>query len=279
MKSCCRLGEVHLTVSEVRRCRGKQKETYSKMKLNILTFNTQHCESFLTGKIDFQCMADVIKSFAPDIVGLNEIRGDGPHDEYTAQTEKLAELAGFDNFFFGKALDLDEGPYGNALLSRFKIEKAEVFPVESVPVHERVGYYEDRALLKAELDCGLNVLIIHFGLSRAEQINAVKAVLPHIAENTVLMGDFNVPPDSDILLPIREKMTDAASVCGNLPSFPSDAPETKIDYIFVSRDIKIISADIPSIIASDHLPHAATVETGSARASDASCRLNQQQSR
>ena len=36
--------------------------------------------------------------------------------------------------------------------------------------------------------------------------------------------------------------------------------DCKIDYIFVSPDIKIKSADIPEIIASDHRPHIAVIE-------------------
>jgi len=42
-------------------------------------------------------------------------------------------------------------------------------------------------------------------------------------------------------------------------SFPSDKPNVKIDYIFVSQDVEVVSADIPEIIASDHRPHTATI--------------------
>jgi endonuclease/exonuclease/phosphatase family metal-dependent hydrolase len=34
----------------------------------------------------------------------------------------------------------------------------------------------------------------------------------------------------------------------------------KIDYIFVSPDVRVVSADIPATVASDHRPHVATVE-------------------
>jgi endonuclease/exonuclease/phosphatase family metal-dependent hydrolase len=43
-------------------------------------------------------------------------------------------------------------------------------------------------------------------------------------------------------------------------SFPSDAPNKKIDYIFVSRDVEVLAADIPDIVASDHRPHTAEIE-------------------
>ena len=45
-----------------------------------------------------------------------------------------------------------------------------------------------------------------------------------------------------------------------LLSFPSVNPNRKIDYIFVSKDINILDANIPSIVASDHFPHTATLD-------------------
>ena len=42
-------------------------------------------------------------------------------------------------------------------------------------------------------------------------------------------------------------------------SFPSDMPDRKIDYIFVSPDITVSDADIPPVVASDHRPYIATV--------------------
>ena len=79
-------------------------------------------------------------------------------------------------------------------------------------------------------------------------------------EKCILMGDFNVIPDDKVLLPIRERMVDTAEFF-DAPklSFPSDNPTIKIDYIFVSKDIQVVEADIPAIVAADHRPHTATV--------------------
>ena len=64
-----------------------------------------------------------------------------------------------------------------------------------------------------------------------------------------------------LLAPIFERMTDSASAFdGGKLSFPSDAPKEKIDYIFVSPDIKVVEADVPAAVISDHRPHTATVE-------------------
>ena len=73
--------------------------------------------------------------------------------------------------------------------------------------------------------------------------------------------DFNVEPDSKLLLPIRSILKDTASLFNEEKlSFPSDKPDRKIDYIFVSQDVEIVSADIPRIVASDHRPHLAEVK-------------------
>ena len=106
------------------------------------------------------------------------------------------------------------------------------------------------------------MLVTHFGLNPDEHENAVKTVLEHIKdEKCVLMGDFNLPPDSELLNPIRERMKDTAQgFCENKGSWPSDKPQMKIDYIFVSHDIEVISADVPELVASDHRPHTAEIK-------------------
>ena len=77
----------------------------------------------------------------------------------------------------------------------------------------------------------------------------------------ILMGDFNLPPESELLLPIKARLFDTAELFEKEKlSYPSDAPFVKIDYLFTSHDIKVLSADIPEIIASDHRPHTAAIE-------------------
>ena len=43
--------------------------------MKIMTFNTQHCQNYITKKIDFEAMAKVIRDSGADFVGLNEMRG------------------------------------------------------------------------------------------------------------------------------------------------------------------------------------------------------------
>ena len=232
--------------------------------MKVATFNTQHCLNYLEQRIDFDLMAKVILDLDADVVGLNEMRGAGEDPEYTAQTEELAARTGM-HYFFAPAIEVPNGgPYGNAILSRVPILSVERVPIPDPDpaTREDTPGYESRCVLKAVLEGGITVLVSHFGLHRDEAENAVSTVLDLASdEKCILMGDFNLPPESPLLLPIRERMQDAASAFdGEKLSWPSDAPRTKIDYIFLSRDARIVSADIPAIVASDHRPHIAEIE-------------------
>ncbi|MBQ8605890.1 MAG: endonuclease/exonuclease/phosphatase family protein [Clostridia bacterium] len=224
--------------------------------ITLMSYNTQHCRSYLTREINFDIFADEIKKVGADIIGLNEMRGEGPREDYTAQTETLAKKLGF-NYYFAKAFDVGgENPYGNALLSRYPICSAVTV---AIPNPES-GKFEPRCVLKAIVDTPMGkllVLVTHFGLSRAEHDNAHKTVLSLIEnEKCVLMGDFNITPDNPIISDISQKMTDTAKYFDTPKlSFPSDFPNIKIDYMFTSRDIKVCFADIPAHVTSDHRPY------------------------
>lgn len=228
--------------------------------MRLMVFNTQHCLNYIERKIDFKLMADTITAFDPDIVGLNEIRGKGEDPEYEDQTAFLRELTGYPYSYFAKALDVGGvNPYGNAFLSKLPIESIGVIPI---PVPDIDGYAEPRCVLKACLTGGVTVLVTHFGLTPEEQKNAVSTVISEMADKKcILMGDFNLTPEDSILGPIRERMKDAADAFDSVRlSFPSDTPYKKIDYIFVSPDVEIVSADIPAVVASDHRPHIAEIK-------------------
>lgn len=232
--------------------------------MKIMTFNTQHCRNYIEDGIDFDIMADTINTVGADIVGLNEMYNEGDLPQFMNQVGILSEMTGLKYYYFAKAIDVGEGnnPYGNGLLSRFPIAEAETVAVPDPEGKTGEYSYETRCLLKAKLQNGLNVLVIHFGLNHDEQINAVNTVIKNLPEEkTILMGDFNVTPDDEVLVPVRVRLRDTADLFSEEKlSYPSDKPDRKIDYIFVTPDIKVVSADIPDIVASDHRPHIAEID-------------------
>lgn len=228
--------------------------------MKIMSFNTQHCLNYKEQRIDYEIMAKAIVDVGADIIGLNEMFDGGV---YCKQTAELGRLTAIENAYFAKAIDDSQGPYGNGLLSKIPFVSTKTVTIpDPNPKTTPGGYYETRCLLKARLANGYTVLVTHFGLCPDEQESAVKTILEHLAEEKcILLGDFNVEPTNPVLNPIRERMKDTAvGFCQAEPSFPSDKPRIKIDYIFVSPDINVRYAQIPEIIASDHRPHIAEIE-------------------
>ena len=227
--------------------------------MKIMSFNTQHCLNYLEQKVDYEIMARAIMDTGADIIGLNEMFDGGI---YCEQTKKLASLTGIESYYFAKAIDDSDGPYGNGILSKIPFKSVETIIIPDPSPKRPGGWYETRCVLKAELENGVRVLVTHFGLEKDEQENAVKTILQHIRnEKCILMGDFNIEPSNELLIPIKQRLIDTSTgFCENKLSFPSDNPRIKIDYIFVSPDIEVVSADIPEIIASDHRPHIAKIK-------------------
>ena len=235
------------------------------MKIKFMSYNTQHCLNFITREIDFDIIADTIKKCEADIIGLQEIRDEGQDADYQSQAKIIAEKLCYHYYYFAEAIRFEGvNPYGNAIISRYPIISAETIMIPDPEIKKYDGYYETRCLLKATIDVrnGLNVLVSHFGLNPDEHENAVETVVSNIPkEHCVLMGDFNMEPDNQILDPIMQGLQDTAKFFStNKLSFPSDTPKVKIDYIFVSKDLKVEYADIPEVISSDHRPHVATIE-------------------
>ena len=230
--------------------------------MKIMTFNTQHCGSYLDGlRIDYRLFAEAIRGVDADVVGLNEIRGVGRDAGYDAQTDILAELAGYPYHHFSEAIKFEGvNPYGNGLLSRERIVMLETLPIPAPEIKSGSDWYEDRILTKATLESGLTVMTVHVGLNRDEKELAIKTILENIeSKKCILMGDFNMDPGDTLIDKIREKLRDTG-MGADEKTFPSDAPMRRIDYIFVSPDIKVLRTETPALVISDHLPYVVEIE-------------------
>lgn len=234
------------------------------MQIKVMTFNIQHGRDFIKRDINLFMMADVIRNQKADIIGLNEVRGKGTHIDYQAQAEIIGKNLGF-YYYFGKAIDLPQGPYGNAIISRFPLTEIETIIIPDPEIKdEKVLCYETRCIIKAKIvELNLTVLISHFGLAQSEQRNAIATLTRELAKiegPCIFMGDLNMTPEDEKIKQIEQYLTDAsAKLQGNKLSFPSINPERKIDYIFGNEFVEIVAAEIPEIVASDHFPHTAIV--------------------
>lgn len=220
--------------------------------MKVMTFNIQHCNFFPEAVIKFEPFSREILSSGCDIIGLNEVRGEGPLNGYSDQTGMLSALTGFYSYF-GPAIKVRGiAPYGNAILSRFPIVSAETLKIPD-PVNKTGSeMYESRCIIKAVVDAGekYNIFVTHMGLNKDERENAVELLMKTVTdEKCIIMGDFNCTPEAEELKPLFDRFccTDV-----NDFTFPSDSPDRKIDYIFLSKDMRIIDKGTSPDVVSDH---------------------------
>src|SRR6187401_2662233 len=101
-------------------CASKPQEP---QRLTILSYNVHHCEG-IDKKLDIERIAGVINSVNPDFVALQEVDNKTKrtgHVDQTAEVAKLTKMHGY----FGKAMQWEDGEYGDSVLSRFPIDKSE----------------------------------------------------------------------------------------------------------------------------------------------------------
>lgn len=225
--------------------------------MKIMTFNILHCMNYLTKKIDFEKFAEEIKYCDADIIGLNEVRGRGFIKDYSDQLKKLSALTGL-NFYFGKAISvMGLAPYGNGLMAKSEIISPKTVKIPDPEKKNGSEMYETRCIIKAQVK-DFTVIVTHMGLNTDERESAVKTILGIAPdEKCIIMGDFNCTPDAEELKPLFNKF-----ICSDTETltFPSDKPRIKIDYIFVSKDIKIKSVKTSETVVSDHLYHLVEIE-------------------
>ncbi len=245
------------------------------MKLTVGTFNACHCADFSSKRGD-ELPVDVKKSASliseTDITGVNELYEKSDNPLLRNQTERLAKESGHKYAEFGFGTEFEWGDsIGNAVLSKYPIVGIEKIAVPAPTKEERraeeTDWYEDRIIVKATIDVGVKIDYIstHFGLNLLEQERMVKRLTEIIdkSENPiVLCGDFNSAPHSDILKPIYSRLRSAADEVGKTNEFTLDSynPYITLDYIFVSKQFRVLSYDVTKKIVSDHFPIKAEIE-------------------
>ncbi len=220
--------------------------------------------------------AVVIASRQPDLAGLQEVDRFRPRSAKMDQPELLKEKLKM-NAAFAPAytVPVEGAPaeeYGVALLSRHSVLAMRRFPLykpdyrQSHP--EYPDYYsEQRVLLYAPVFIqgrAVHVFVTHLGLTedqRERQIAQIAEITAGYQGPKILMGDFNAEPSEAAVGQLRKQFQDTLDVVGTSPemrkSFPGGPnPRIAIDYIFVSSEFEVVSAQVlrDASIASDHNP-------------------------
>lgn len=230
------------------------------MKLKVVSWNIWY------GKF-FDEILDFLKSEDADVVCLQEIVAKKDDSKNTAT--EIAKKLGYKHFVFDFALEIEkEGEkldWGNAILSKLPISKSETHPLSS-------GAFR-RIALEARIktyDKSFQVVTTHLihthqqdSVIQNEQTDKLIELLPN--GSTILTGDFNALPQSypikktsEVLVNTNNEETPTFSLYpeGCCP----DKMKYRLDYIFISSDIKLTSFEVGNSKGSDHLPVVATLE-------------------
>lgn len=227
--------------------------------LKVMTYNIHHANPpAQAGVIDLQAIADVIKSQSPDLVALQELDVLTPRSGNVDQVKKLAELTGMYSYF-SKGIDYDGGEYGVAILSKFKINKTERFPLpfkEGLQAEQR-----SLAIVNVTLANGnkLDFACTHLDLKdehRLLQVAEINKVLGNRKNEVILAGDLNLTA-SNPAMAILEKHFTRSCEQNCAPTIPDVNPDKEIDFILLKKKSKLKVAShkvINDVHASDHLP-------------------------
>jgi endonuclease/exonuclease/phosphatase family metal-dependent hydrolase len=215
-------------------------------QVRILTYNIRHGQG-MDGKVDLERIAAVIRSVKPDIVALQEVDRNVGRSGRVDQAEELGRLTGM-KAIFGRAIDLDAGQYGNAVLTRLPVRASSNYPLPGA---------EPRALLEVEFE-GFHFFATHFDVGRDEgrRMESVAEINRRANGPAVLAGDLNAMLGSGPLKALAGEWK-VAGEGQNLPTIPSPAPTRQIDFVLTRpadgwRVVEVRVLDEP--VASDHRP-------------------------
>jgi endonuclease/exonuclease/phosphatase family metal-dependent hydrolase len=237
-----------------------------------MTYNTHSCVG-RDGKSVPLRIAEVIAAQGPDIVALQEIDVGLTRSGFVDQAGAIAdELHMF--LHFHPCLHVEQGQYGNAILSRFPME---LVKAEGLPVVPSLRRDEVRGALWVEIQldyCSVQMITTHLGLTVRERICQADILLGSqwLAHRdcmppVIFCGDLNTLPTSRIYKSFGTVLTDTRGANKRRqlsPTWPSICPFLRLDYIFVSPLVNVRSASVIrnplTAIASDHLPVIVEVE-------------------
>lgn len=235
------------------------------MHVKVMTYNIQHGLDYLKllnkeRFIDLDKICNIIKDENPDIIGLNEVYNDIDNLKTTNQAKYIADKLGYPYFYFGKSILLKNNiEYGNAIISKYPIEKSIIRKIDDPVVKDENVYYESRIIIENNIKINdeiIKVLVTHFGLAKSEQNLATQKLLSLINDNNkyIVVGDFNMEEDNENIIKIKKVLNDSTYLLEtNKLTFPSLNPKIKIDYIFTKK-IKMESFKVIQKISSDHFP-------------------------
>jgi endonuclease/exonuclease/phosphatase family metal-dependent hydrolase len=247
----------------------RQSFPSSAREVRVLVYNV-HAGKDAAGVDNLERVADLVRQTGADVVLLQEVDRGTRRSRQVDQPDVLARRTGM-AVSFGKTLDYDGGEYGIAVLSRWPITREALIRLSVEPPQQRAGgSYEPRGAQRVILRAPAGELTLvntHLDASREDhyrrqEARTVVAVARDAGSLTLVGGDFNSTPESEVQAQIRQAgWRDAWLECGRGDGFtyPADKPIKRIDYLYLAGATTCTNAVVLPTTASDHRPLLVTV--------------------
>jgi len=224
--------------------------------LRVMTYNI-HQSFDADYRVDLDDMAEAIMKEKPDVVGLQEVNRGQLSNGMIDCLPYIARKLNMTWVFLGYH---EDGQYGNALLSRYKITDADGY-------HYTNNRNEVRGVTRGAIKTKggkITFYVTHLDHTSGKK-NVRKQQVHELIRYwngqtaSVLMGDFNAEPGSEPITFVRDtSLVDVLQKSGldQSPTFweGRGEPFMHLDYIFVTPDLKYNDARIIRTRASDHMP-------------------------
>jgi endonuclease/exonuclease/phosphatase family metal-dependent hydrolase len=237
--------------------------------VRVLTYNIHKCIGGLDGKYLPQRVADVIAHYDPDVAFLQEVdhgvKRTGLHD----QAELLAKMLGYRHRAHVPNVKVPGGGwYGNALLSKFPLERVSAIDLTLPPKKVRSALHARCRMRLGDHTRTVHLIGAHLGLAGIERKHQLKKLMSseefrHIHQRApvILAGDFN---DVWGTLGARVLAPAGFRTLRLQRTFPAYAPLRPIDGIHVRGSIEVLEMRASRLelarSASDHLPLVAELQ-------------------
>jgi endonuclease/exonuclease/phosphatase family metal-dependent hydrolase len=235
------------------------------LQLRVMTYNIR------SGNGDLARVAEAIRGFAPDVVGLQEVDVHwADRSAFADQARALGEMLNMEVRFApiytlpGTDSGKPAHQFGVALLSKYPIGKWKNDTLTRLSTQAQNPVPGPApGLLEATIDIsGTPVRVFNTHLDYrsdpAVRKQQVLEMLAHIGDKrgpTLVFGDMNATPEATELQPLLQRLRDAwQGVAVSGFTYPAEKPAKRIDYVLTSNHFRVRAASVPVNEASDHLP-------------------------
>ncbi|MCA9265216.1 MAG: endonuclease/exonuclease/phosphatase family protein [Planctomycetales bacterium] len=243
------------------------------MRLRVMTYNIHKGIGGIDRRYDPDRIVATVSHYAPDLLLLQEVDDGVPRSRQHRQVDLLGEALDFPHRVFQPNVQLRQGAYGNAILSRFPVREHWDIELTIRPKKRRRAQVTKLRLPLGDTDHvasrTLVLVNLHLGLAAFERRMQLRKLLAdpglagiHADTPTIMGGDFN---DVWQNLGVRLLQNHSfQSALGHTKTFPAAYPLRCLDGLYFRGNVRLdhAFAGQTELVrqASDHLPGIADFE-------------------